>query len=111
LAVLKGTYARLVIYTRIRTSPSHDRLIGHAVNCNLYMPWCETVRQVDTEERILLLERAMTEVRKLPAHYDDVLREVSARIDVSGSVGKSDIAVLAFWKRIRSDSWAESFLS
>lgn len=53
----------------------------------------------------------MTVVRQLSAHYDDVLREVSDRIDATGSVGKSDIATLAFWKRIRTDSWAESFLS
>lgn len=53
----------------------------------------------------------MARARKLSPHYDDVLREVSARIDVSGSVGKGDIAALAFWKRIRTDSWAETFLS
>src|ERR1700733_2183669 len=52
----------------------------------------------------------MAAARQFSPHYDDVLREVSARIDASGSVGKSDIAALAFWKRIRTDRWAESFL-
>lgn len=46
-----------------------------------------------------------------PPHYDDVLREVSSRLGASGSVGKGDIATLAFWKRIRTDAWAESLLS
>jgi hypothetical protein len=66
---------------------------------------------VDAEQRVALLEKAMAMVRQLSPHYDDVLHEVSGRIDASGSVGKSDVATLAFWKRIRTDSWAESFLS
>jgi hypothetical protein len=66
---------------------------------------------VDAEQRVALLEKGMAVVRQLSPHYDDVLREVSARIDASGIVGKGDIAMLAFSKRIRTDSWAESFLS
>jgi hypothetical protein len=66
---------------------------------------------VDAEQRVEFLEKAVVVVHQLPPHYDDVLREVSERIDASGSVGKSDIATLAFWKRIQTDSWAESFLS
>jgi hypothetical protein len=69
------------------------------------------VLSVDAEQRVALLNTAMAVVRQLSPHYDDVLREVSTRIAASGSVGKTDIAVLAFWKRIRTDSWAESFLS
>jgi hypothetical protein len=65
---------------------------------------------MEVEQRVALLEKAMAVVRQLSPHYDDVLREVSDRIDASGSVGKSDIATLAFWKRIPTDSWAESFL-
>ena len=53
----------------------------------------------------------MATVHQFSPHYDDVLREVSSRINVSGSVGKADIAALAFWKRIRTSSWAESFLT
>lgn len=66
---------------------------------------------MDVEQRVAVVEKAMTQVGQLSPHYDDVLHEVCARIDASGSVGKSDIAVLAFWKRIRTDSWSESFLS
>jgi hypothetical protein len=36
----------------------------------------------------------MAKVRQIHSHYDDVLREVSARINASGSVGKGDIATL-----------------
>lgn len=53
----------------------------------------------------------MEAARTISPHYDDVLREVSARIEASGGVGKGDIAVLAFWKRIRTDRWVENFLS
>jgi hypothetical protein len=53
----------------------------------------------------------MAVVRQFSPYYDDVLHEVAARIDASGSVGKSDIATLAFWKRIPTGSWAERFLS
>ena len=66
---------------------------------------------MEAEQRVALLEKAMAVVRHLSPHYDDVLREVSDRIEATGSVGKSDIATLAFWKRIRTDRWAESFLS
>jgi hypothetical protein len=66
---------------------------------------------MEVEQRVALLEKAMAVVNQFSPHYDDVLREVSDRIDASGSVGKSEIATLAFWKRIPTDSWAESFLS
>lgn len=35
-------------------------------------------------------------------HYDDVLLEVSERIAVSGSAGKTDIAALVCWKRLNA---------
>jgi hypothetical protein len=66
---------------------------------------------MDDEQRVALLNRAMTVVRQFSPDYDDVLREVSARIAASGSVGKGDIATIAFWKRVRTAAWAESFLS
>jgi hypothetical protein len=66
---------------------------------------------VDAEQRVARLEKAMASARQFSPYYDDVLREVSARIEATGSVGKGDIAALAFWKRIRTDSWAERFLS
>ncbi|PXY28439.1 hypothetical protein BAY60_16105 [Prauserella muralis] len=39
--------------------------------------------------------------------YDEVLREVAARIAATGSIGKADIGALVLWKRIRADTrWA-----
>ncbi|WFG46449.1 hypothetical protein PaSha_01455 [Pseudonocardia alni] len=44
-------------------------------------------------------------------HYDDVLREVSQRIDERGSIGKLDIAALTTWKRLRADTrWVAALL-
>lgn len=65
---------------------------------------------MDIEQRVALLEKAMAKVCRLSPHYDDVLHDVSARIATNGSVGKGDIAALAFWKRIPIGSWAETFL-
>lgn len=66
---------------------------------------------MDAEERVSFLERGMASAREISPHYDDVLREVSRRIEASGSVGKGDIAMLAFWKRIPTNSWDTSILS
>ncbi|WP_432560672.1 hypothetical protein [Granulicoccus sp. GXG6511] len=38
------------------------------------------------------------------AHYDEVLHEVARRVDEAQSIGKSDIAALVFWKRLRADT-------
>lgn len=37
-------------------------------------------------------------------HYDEVLREVSARAKATGDLGKADIGALLFWKRLRADA-------
>ena len=60
---------------------------------------------MDAEQRVSLLERGMALASEISPHYDDVLREASSRIGASGSVGKGDIAMLAFWKRIPTGSW------
>jgi hypothetical protein len=94
-----GIHVQVITLTRSLGSASH---VGQ--------PY-ETVPYVDAEHRVALLEGAMATVRKFSPSYDDVLREVSSRINTSGSVGKLDIAALAFWKRVRTSSWAESFLT
>jgi hypothetical protein len=44
-------------------------------------------------------------------HYDDVFREVQQRISTANNAGKSDIAMLAFWKRVRADTpWVQKLL-
>lgn len=36
--------------------------------------------------------------------YDEILREVSARIRATGSIGKLDIGALLFWKRLQANT-------
>lgn len=44
-------------------------------------------------------------------HYDDVLREVSERIAVTGSAGKTDIAALVCWKRLNASTiWVKDLM-
>ncbi|WP_288865055.1 hypothetical protein [uncultured Corynebacterium sp.] len=44
-------------------------------------------------------------------HYDDVLREVSERIAVTGSAGKTDIAALVCWKRLNASTvWVKELM-
>lgn len=44
-------------------------------------------------------------------HYDDVLREVSERIAVTGSAGKTDIAALVCWKRLNASTvWVRELM-
>ena len=64
------------------------------------------------EERIARLEQGLAEARKaISPHYDDVFREVQRRVTAVGSIGKSDIAMLSFWKRLRADTrWVRKLL-
>lgn len=41
---------------------------------------------------------------EVSTHYDEVLQEVSARIGISASIGKTDIGALLFWKRLRANT-------
>lgn len=44
-------------------------------------------------------------------HYDDVLLEVSERIAVTGSAGKTDIAALVCWKRLNASTvWVRDLM-
>lgn len=41
--------------------------------------------------------------------YDELLYEVSHRIETSGSIGKGDVGALLFWKRLRANTpWVAS---
>jgi len=64
------------------------------------------------KERVAYLERGLAEAREtISPHYDDVFREVQQRISAAGSVGKADIAMLSFWKRLRADTrWVTKLL-
>lgn len=63
-------------------------------------------------ERVSRLEESLAKAREtISPHYDDVFHEVQQRISAVGSVGKGDIAVLSFWKRLRADTrWVRTLL-
>ncbi|MEV8148586.1 hypothetical protein AB0O52_10610 [Arthrobacter sp. NPDC080073] len=43
--------------------------------------------------------------------YDEVFFEVSERVRASGSIGKTDIGALLFWKRLRADTrWVKMLM-
>lgn len=59
----------------------------------------------------LVAARAEYEQRVAPV-YDEVLVEVAARVGSEGSIGKSDIGALLFWKRLRADArWVRRLMS
>lgn len=41
---------------------------------------------------------------QVSTHYDEVLRDVAAAIEETGSIGKADIGALLFWKRLRANT-------
>lgn len=51
-----------------------------------------------------LLEARQRYAEEVSPHYDEVLAEVSECINESGSIGKSDIGAILFWKRLRADT-------
>jgi hypothetical protein len=63
-------------------------------------------------DRVTHLEQGLADAQKMISpYYDEVFREVQRRISDAGSVGKSDIAVLTFWKRLRADTrWVPALL-
>jgi hypothetical protein len=64
------------------------------------------------EERVARLEQGLSEAREtISPYYDDIFREVQQRISAHGSAGKSDIAILSFWKRINANTpWVTKLL-
>lgn len=45
-------------------------------------------------------------------YYDEVLNETAGRIDECGSIGKTDIGALLFWKRLRADTpWVRQLMA
>ena len=64
------------------------------------------------KERVAHLEQGLAEAREtISPHYDDVFLEVQQRISAADSAGKSDIAMLSFWKRLRADTpWVTKLL-
>src|ERR1022692_3766486 len=63
-------------------------------------------------DRVTHLEQSLADAQKMTSpYYDEAFLEVQQRISDAGSVGKSDIAVLTFWKRLRADArWVPALL-
>ncbi len=58
-----------------------------------------------TRENTLRLKAAHADVDV--RIYDEVLYEVAGRVERSGSIGKSDVGALLFWKRLQANTpWA-----
>lgn len=52
----------------------------------------------------MLRDSHATYTAEVSPHYDEVLQEVSARIRMTASIGKTDIGALLFWKRLRANT-------
>jgi hypothetical protein len=67
---------------------------------------------MDPEDRAAYFRQGLAEAQEtISPRYDDVFREVQQRIDGAGSAGKTDIAMLTCWKRLRTDTpWVAELL-
>lgn len=67
----------------------------------------------DTTIGEILLETLQTSQRQnTKSAYDEVLREVSARVADRGSIGKSDIGALVVWKRSTATApWSRNLMN
>lgn len=66
---------------------------------------------MEAQVRVATLRDALRDSRISP-HYDEPFMHVSQQIAERQSAGKGDIAVIAFWKRVRADTpWVADLLS
>lgn len=64
-----------------------------------------------SEERCTALAGALKRYQEtVCAEYDETLRDVTGRVAATGSLGKTDLGALFFWKRIPAGPWAEELL-
>jgi hypothetical protein len=63
-------------------------------------------------DRVSRLQQGFVKAQEaISPYYDEVFVEVQQRISEAGSVGKAEIAMLAFWKRLRADTaWVMTLL-
>lgn len=70
-----------------------------------------TTTTIDVPERIRLLSEGWESARGIAEYYDELFNEVAERIEIAGSVGKGDIAMLTVWKRLRANTpWVTDLL-
>lgn len=59
----------------------------------------------------VLIEAKSAYDQAVSPHYDEVLHDVTRRVTDTGSIGKSDIGALLFWKRLRADApWVRELM-
>lgn len=65
-----------------------------------------------TVSEILLETLQLSQLPHAETAYDEVLREVSARVADQGSIGKADIGALVVWKRSNATSpWSRNLMN
>ena len=63
------------------------------------------------EQRCTALAEALKQYRETARpEYDETLHEIIGRVATAGSLGKTDLGALFFWKRIPTGAWAEELL-
>ena len=66
---------------------------------------------LDKDAWQVLRESHATYASEVSPHYDEVLQEVSSRIRITASIGKTDIGALLFWKRLRANTpWVSKLM-
>lgn len=64
-----------------------------------------------SEQRCTALSEALDKYRETACpEYDETLQDVIGRAAADGSLGKTDLGALFFWKRIPVGAWAEKLL-
>jgi hypothetical protein len=68
---------------------------------------------MDPHDRVHRLAAAAAQyAAEVSGYYDDVVDQVIARVDDSGSLGKLDLGALSAWKRLRADTpWMARLMS
>jgi N-acetyl-anhydromuramyl-L-alanine amidase AmpD len=62
-------------------------------------------------QRCAALTAALNQHRKTVCEeYDETLQEVIGNVAMAGSLGKTDLGALFFWKRIPTGPWVEKLL-
>jgi hypothetical protein len=65
-----------------------------------------------SEQRCVALAEALKRyLETVCPEYDETLQDVIGRVATAGSLGKTDLGALFFWKRIPTGPWAEKLLS
>lgn len=85
---------------------------GRELCCNQLVPHPMTEPPAMTAAQRCQVLAAARQRYRAAAHeeYDETLHDVIARVAAAGSLGKSDLAALLLWKRIRVGAWAAKLL-